>query len=255
MQKARVLLGANLYADGNKLVGVVNPVYEFVGRHVDLIQVGSVFLEVVAPSHDALPDFAVEVHILGVEPVDFEVKHERVARFAKAANKAFFGAGFFIIGVDAWVEAIGGSDADDLGEAACVGSINGTNVFLQRIIMVAWVITETARRFHAVAEAELVLVAPDGVALREGGHRKGDEQAEDDKFGFHNYLDLNSLLSEMEIIRIMQKQCRLQTVIVGCMTITKIYCPIFHIDELSTNAKVGVTNGIANDELGVKPFH
>ena len=59
----------------------------------------------------------------------------------------------------------------------------------------------------------------------------------------------------MKIIRIMQKQCRLQTVIVGCMTITKIYCPIFHIDELSTNANVGVTNGIANDELGVKPFH
>lgn len=53
----------------------------------------------------------------------------------------------------------------------------------------------------------------------------------------------------------MQKQCRLQTVIVGCMTITKIYCPIFHIDELPANAKVGMTDGIANDELSVKPFH
>ena len=144
MQKARVLLGANLYADGNKLVGVVDPVGKLVGRHIDLIQVGLVFLKAVAPSHDALPDFAVEVHILGVEPVDFEVKHECVARFAKAANKAFFGVGFFIIGVDAWVEAIGGSDADDLGEAACVGSINGTNMFLQWIIVLAWFKTEAA---------------------------------------------------------------------------------------------------------------
>ena len=41
MQKARVLLGANLYADGNKLVGVVDPVGKLVGRHIDLIQVGS----------------------------------------------------------------------------------------------------------------------------------------------------------------------------------------------------------------------
>ena len=72
------------------------------------------------------------------------MKHECVARLAKAADQAFFGAGFFIIGVDAWVEAIGGSDADDLGEAACVGSINGTNMFFQGIIVMAWAITETA---------------------------------------------------------------------------------------------------------------
>ena len=53
----------------------------------------------------------------------------------------------------------------------------------------------------------------------------------------------------------MQKHRRLQTVFEGCMTIANIYYFTFHVDELPANAKVGMANGIANDELSVKPFH
>ena len=168
------MLGADLHTDGRKLVGIVDAVGEVVGGYVDLIQVGLVLCQVVVPSHNALPDFAVEVHILGVQPIDFQVKHQRLARLIEAAN----GLAVFRVFQDAWVVAIGCSDADDLGEAACVGGVEGTKLVHFRVIVASATPSETAGRHKSIAEAELVLVASDGVALRKDRHCKGDEQSD-----------------------------------------------------------------------------
>ena len=96
-----------------------------------------VFREAESPGHKALPDLAVKVYILGVQPIDFEVNHERVARFSEAADGAFERVDVLVVFEDARVEAIGGPDTYDLGEAACVGGKDGTNVVLGGMKMVA----------------------------------------------------------------------------------------------------------------------
>lgn len=73
MQETGVLLGADLNTDGNELVGVFYPVGECVGGQFDFIQVGLVFMEAVVPSVETLSHLAVKIHILGVQPIDFEV--------------------------------------------------------------------------------------------------------------------------------------------------------------------------------------
>ena len=64
----------------------------------------------------------------------------------------------------------------------------------------------------------------------------------------------------MKIIRILQKHRRLQTVFAKGVAasrkdINQFIYKCFHVDKLTANAKVGMSNGIANDELRVKPFY
>ena len=64
----------------------------------------------------------------------------------------------------------------------------------------------------------------------------------------------------MKIIRILQKHRRLQTVFAKGVAasrkdINQFIYKCFHVDKLTPNAKVGMANGIANDELRVKPFY
>lgn len=94
-----------------------------------------------------------------------------MARFVEAADRD---AVFRVI-EDARVEAIGGSDADHLGEAARVGGVECTKIVHFRMIAESFAPAETAGRLVPVANAELVLVASHGVALREDGQCKGKD--------------------------------------------------------------------------------
>lgn len=94
---------------------------------------------------------------------------------------------------DDGVDAGGDANTDDLGEAARIGNVKRTDVVRFGINKAAWTEAEAACRKVPIADAELVLVASDGVALGKGRHRKGNEQTENDEFGFHNDLNFNSL--------------------------------------------------------------
>ena len=73
------------------------------------------------------------------------------------------------------VEAGGDTNSDDLGEAARVGDIDGADVVRFWINKAAWMIAKAAGGHVSIAVAELVLVASDGVALREGRHHQCNE--------------------------------------------------------------------------------
>ena len=174
LRKSRPAFVADLDADGRELIGETTMI---VGKVDFILVIGNqgVFALVVEGFKPVVPEagshgqFTVEDDMTGVEPVDFEVTHQRVARLAQFAD----GITTVVIGELSWVEAIGGSDADDLGEAACVGGVEGTKIVHFRIIVVSTTPAETAGRHKSIAEAELVLVASDGVALRKDRHHQG----------------------------------------------------------------------------------
>lgn len=64
----------------------------------------------------------------------------------------------------------------------------------------------------------------------------------------------------MKNIRILQKHRRLQTVFAKGVAATGKYInqfiyKCFHVDKLTANAKVGMSDGTAENELGIEPFH
>ena len=106
---------------------------------------------------------------------------------------------------------------------------------------------------HAQEKGQFVLVASDGVALREGRYRQGDEQTEDDKFGFHNYLDLNYLLSEVKIVRIADENSGFDALTLFLRRRdVKVHFVGVDIDELHTKAEVGMSERTTASHGGIK---
>ena len=133
MHKTCTSFCANLNANGCELVGIAYLVFERIDGCLYFIKVGIILLLLVGAIANADGcHLAIEVHILGVQPVDFQVWENREAVLAHFADEGVLAVHAVVIIEANGVEAGCHADAEDL------------------------------------ADAELVLVAPDGVALREG---------------------------------------------------------------------------------------
>jgi len=155
------LLCADLDADGCNLIAVQDEIQ--LGR-VHLVKVGVVFFLSISHIVKAQSGhFAVKVDILGIQPINLEMRDEREAVLAHLADEGVLARHVAGISQADGVVTKGEADADDLVETARVGDIKRTDVVRLRINHAAGIETEAAGGQVPVADAELVFVAPDRV--------------------------------------------------------------------------------------------
>ena len=166
LDEACTAFGADLNANGRDLEAI--QVVGYFSR-VDLIDFRVIFFLLVShmlKSHK--PNFAVKVHIFGIQPIDFQVWNKRETIFAHFADEGTLAVHRAVVVEMDGVVAKRQANADDLSKATRVGDVNGTDVVCFGIKHTAWTVAEATGRHVPVADTELVFVASRRVELGKG---------------------------------------------------------------------------------------